>query len=43
MNNVDLYTIKEFLGHSRVTTTEIYTHINQEFKQSNIEKLTAIL
>jgi len=42
MNNVDLYTIKEFLGHSRVTTTEIYTHISQEFKQSSIERLTGL-
>jgi len=40
MNNVDLYTIKEFLGHSRVTTTEIYTHISQKFKLKSIEKLT---
>jgi integrase len=40
MNYVDLYTIKEFLGHSRVTTTEIYTHISQEFKWSSIERLT---
>ncbi|MFC1771721.1 tyrosine-type recombinase/integrase, partial [Candidatus Margulisiibacteriota bacterium] len=39
MNNVDLYTIKEILGHSRVTTTEIYTHISQEFKLNSIEKI----
>jgi len=43
MNNVDLYTIKEFLGHSRVTTTEIYTHISQEFKLSSIERLTGVI
>ena len=43
MNQVDLYTIKEFLGHSRVTTTEIYTHINQEHKLNNIEKLSGII
>jgi len=40
MNNVDLYTIKEFLGHSRVTTTEIYTHSNLDLKQNNIERIT---
>lgn len=43
MNNVDLFTIKEFLGHSRVTTTEIYTHISQEFKQNSIERISSIL
>ena len=41
MNNVDLYTIKEFLGHSRVTTTEIYTHVSQEYKLNSIEKITS--
>ena len=39
MNNVDLYTIKEFLGHSRVATTEIYTHVSQEYKLNSIEKV----
>ena len=40
MNQVDLYTVKEFLGHSRVTTTEIYAHLNQEYKQKRIERLS---
>ena len=39
MHNIDLYTVKEFLGHSQITTTEIYAHISHEFKQKNIEKL----
>jgi integrase len=39
MNNIDLYTIKEFLGHTQITTTEIYAHISQDFMKKNIEKL----
>jgi site-specific recombinase XerD len=42
MNNVDLYTIKEFLGHSKITTTEIYTHINQTHKHSSIQKINIL-
>ena len=30
-------------GYSRVTTTEIYTHINQEFELSSIERLTGVM
>ena len=40
MNNVSLYVVKEFLGHSCITTTEIYTHANQEFQKTNMEKLS---
>jgi site-specific recombinase XerD len=43
LNGVDLLTIKEFLGHSRVTTTEIYTHLNQTFKADAIKKLDGLL
>lgn len=38
MNSVDLYTIKEFLGHSKITTTEIYTHVSQGHKQKSIKR-----
>ena len=27
---VSLYTIKELLGHSSISTTEIYSHLNME-------------
>lgn len=43
LNGVDILTIKEFLGHSRVTTTEIYTHLNQMFKSDQIQKLDGLL
>lgn len=35
--NADLLTLKELLGHSSVSTTEIYTHINSEKVRSATE------
>lgn len=29
-NNMDLFFIKEFLGHSSINTTEIYTHVDNQ-------------
>ena len=28
--DVSIYVIKELLGHSSITTTEIYTHLNKK-------------
>tara|TARA_Y100000591_G_C21814771_1_gene689998 strand:- start:532 stop:1653 length:1122 start_codon:yes stop_codon:yes gene_type:complete len=42
MNGVDLYTVKEFLGHQRISTTEIYAHLSNEFKKKSIEKIVKI-
>lgn len=36
---VPLYTIKELLGHSSITTTEIYSHLNMETLREAIQKL----
>jgi site-specific recombinase XerD len=36
---VSLYTIKELLGHSSITTTEIYSHLNMETLREAIGKL----
>ena len=36
---VPLYTIKELLGHSSISTTEIYSHLNMESLREAIEKL----
>jgi len=36
---VPLYTIKELLGHSSVSTTEIYSHLNMETLREAIKKL----
>lgn len=36
---VPLYTIKELLGHSSISTTEIYTHLNMESLREAVEKL----
>jgi len=42
LNGIDILSVKEFLGHSRVTTTEIYTHLNQTFKSDQIQKLDGL-
>jgi site-specific recombinase XerD len=36
---VPLYTIKELLGHSSISTTEIYSHLNMDSLREAIEKL----
>jgi site-specific recombinase XerD len=36
---ISLYTIKELLGHSSISTTEIYSHLNMDTLRAAIEKL----
>lgn len=36
--NVDIRALQEILGHEQLSTTEIYTHINQEQLQKAVEK-----
>ena len=36
---VSLYTIKELLGHSSISTTEIYSHLNMDSLRAAVKKL----
>jgi len=38
-NGVPIYVIKELLGHSSITTTEIYSHLNVDSLREAVEKL----
>lgn len=42
MTEVDLYTVKELLGHSTIQMTERYAHLAPEHKVAAVEKLVAI-
>lgn len=39
MKGVDLYTVKELLGHASIVTTQIYAHLSDEHKQKAVEGL----
>ena len=36
---VNLYVIKELLGHSSISTTEIYSHLNVDSLREAVDKL----
>ncbi len=42
-NGVNLIYIRDLLGHTSVTTTEIYSKANPEIKRKHIEKSSAQL
>lgn len=39
MNQVDLVSIKELLGHSNISTTMIYSHVSEEYKEKTVARL----
>lgn len=39
MNQVDLVSIKELLGHSSISTTMIYSHVSKDYKEKTVARL----
>ena len=39
MNQVDLVSIKELLGHSSISTTMIYSHVSRDYKDKTVARL----
>jgi len=39
MSGVDIRTVQEYLGHTKISTTEIYTHLSNQHKQDSIKRL----
>lgn len=39
MNQVDLVSVKELLGHSSISTTMIYSHVSVEYKEKTVDSL----
>lgn len=42
MAGVDLYTVKELMGHSSIQMTERYSHLAPEHKASSVERLVKV-
>jgi len=40
MAGVDIKTIQELLGHSRLEMTAIYAHLSPEHRKKSVEKLS---
>ncbi|CAN0527981.1 unnamed protein product [Scytosiphon promiscuus] len=42
MNQVDLVSVKELLGHSSISTTMIYSHVSEDYKEKTVDRLAGI-
>ena len=38
-NGIEIKIVKEILGHADLSTTEIYTHVKNQFLKSELQKL----